>query len=259
MFYFLVYNDNTHISHLNRLLESVKQFGKIFKILIFNKHEIDSDFVSKYNSILTCERGGGYWLWKPYIINEILKKIHENDVLLYLDSKYYFIESFIPIIDYLKTSDIVLWKNKPNEECYYMKNWCKMDVIHKYLIYEEVINQNALDCWAGAILMKKTDTTVKYMQEWLSMCCHYENITDSPSIMTNEKTFIEHRHDQSLLSIIALKYEIPLYPFEKYLQNVRNPISIETLKSHQARSDAIALKHGIISRLNTNKWSMFSH
>jgi hypothetical protein len=224
MFYFLVYNDNTHRSHLNRLLASVNQFGKEFKILIFNKKNMDADFVSKHKSILTCERGGGYWLWKPYIIHQTLRHLHENDVLFYLDSTYYFTESFTPLVDYLKTSDLVLWKNKPNEECSYMKKGCKMDVIHRYLIYEEVINQNALDCWAGAILMKKTDTTMKYMQEWLSMCCHYENITDSPSIMRNDKSFVEHKHDQCMLSILALKYEIPLYPFEKkYLQNVRNP------------------------------------
>jgi hypothetical protein len=39
-----------------------------------NKEEIDNDFKTKYNNILSLNRGGGYWLWKPYIINETLKK-----------------------------------------------------------------------------------------------------------------------------------------------------------------------------------------
>lgn len=224
MFYFLVYNDNTHIPELKKLLASVQQYGKEFKIIMFNKKDMDPEFVSKHKSILTCKRGGGYWLWKPYIIHKTLQHLHENDVVFYLDAKYYFTEPFAPLIDHLKTSDIVLWKNKPNEECYFMKHWCKMDVIHRYLIYEEVMNQNALDCWAGAILVKKTNTTVNYIQEWLSMCCHYENISDSPSFMRNEDDFNGHRHDQTMLSIIVLKYEIPLHTFEKkYLQNVRNP------------------------------------
>lgn len=37
MLYFLVYNDNTHTIHLNKLLSSVIKYGKAFKILMFNK------------------------------------------------------------------------------------------------------------------------------------------------------------------------------------------------------------------------------
>ena len=54
--------------------------------------------------------------------------------------------------------------------------------------------------------------------------CTYENITDVPSVSINSNEFREHRHDQSLLSIIIHKYNIPLHYFEKkYLQNIRSP------------------------------------
>ena len=73
--YFLVYYDGTHTEYLNCLINSVKEFGKEFEIIIFNKNEIDADFQQNNENILSCSRGGGYWLWKPYIINETLKKI----------------------------------------------------------------------------------------------------------------------------------------------------------------------------------------
>ena len=105
-----------------------------------------------------------------------------------------------------------------------MKNWCKMHVIDKYNMFDKVFNENAEDCWAGALILKKTENTMKYIQEWLDMCCIYEDITDVKSIIKNDKLFIEHRHDQSLLSIILHKYNIQLHFFEKkYLQNVRDP------------------------------------
>jgi hypothetical protein len=99
-----------------------------------------------------------------------------------------------------------------------------MDVILKYNMYDKIFNENAEDCWAGALILKKTKNTVAYMQEWLYMCCIYEDITDTPSKVENSISFREHRHDQSLLSIILHKYNIETQYFEtKYLQNVRVP------------------------------------
>jgi hypothetical protein len=94
MFYFLVYDDNTHTDHLRILLESVKKYGKEFEIVVYKKTEMDKDFVLKHESILSLKRGGGYWLWKPYIIHKMLQKINDEDVVFYLDSKYYFTEIF---------------------------------------------------------------------------------------------------------------------------------------------------------------------
>jgi hypothetical protein len=225
MLYFLVYNDNTHIHYLTPLLQSVKEYGKEFEIIVFNKTDIDPDFVEKYKSILSNQRGGGYWLWKPYIINETLKKMNEEDIVFYLDLKYYFIEDFTDLYsNYMKNHDILAWKNKPNEPVWYMKNWCKMHVIYKYNMMDKVFNENAEDAWGGALIVKKTVNTVKYMKEWLDMCCIYEDITDTPSKIENSSMFSDHRHDQSLLSIVLHKYNIQMQVFEKkYLQNVRVP------------------------------------
>jgi hypothetical protein len=229
MLYFLVYNDYQHNDYLDKLLESVKTYGKEFNIIVFDKNNIDSEFLEKNKSILNCSRGGGYWLWKPYIINETLKKINDDDIIFYIDSKYYFIQDFTDLYsEYMKNNDLLVWKNKPNEQVWYMKNWCKMDVINKYNIFDKVFNKNAEDCWAGALIVKKNNNTIKYVQEWLDMCCIYEDITDSPSKIINISLFNEHRHDQSLLSIILHKYNIEMQFFEKkYLQNVRVPFNSE--------------------------------
>ena len=91
-------------------------------------------------------------------------------------------------------------------------------------MFYKVFNENAEDCWGGALILKKTENTIRYIQEWLDMCCIYEDITDSESKIENNNLFREHRHDQSLLSIILHKYNIQMKFFEKkYLQNVRVP------------------------------------
>lgn len=225
MKYFLVYNDNTHNHFLSDLLESVKKYGKDFEIIVFNKNDMDNEFVLNNKNILELDRGGGYWLWKPYIINETLKKINENDIVFYLDSKYYFMEDFTELyLNYMENNDLLVWKNKPNNPIWHMKNWCKIDVILKYDMSKKIFDENAEECWGGALVIKKNENTIKYMKEWLDMCCIYEDITDAPSKVENSGLFCEHRHDQTLLSIILYKYNIPMQFFEKkYLQNVRTP------------------------------------
>ena len=151
--------------------------------------------------------------------------MNDNDIVFYIDSKYYFIKEFTNIIlDYMKNNDLIVWKNKPNEPIYPMNILCKMDVIQKYNMYDTIINKNAIDCWGGALVVKKTENSMKYIKEWLDMCCIYEDITDTPSKLQNYSGFYEHRHDQTLLSIILYKYNIDMLFFDKsFLQNARSP------------------------------------
>jgi hypothetical protein len=229
MLFFLHYDDNTHTHYIHNLLSSLEQHGPEFKIITFHKSKIGDSFLDKYHDIFQHKRLGGYALWKPYIINETLKKINYGDCIFYLDSKYYFTEPFqelySDVLGFEETNtDILVWKNKPNESNNYMKNYCKMDVIKKYDMEEKVFVENAEDCWSGAIMIRKTPNTESIMKEWLHMCCNYHDITDEPSIIPNQSEYDEHRHDQALLSIVLHKHNIPLRFFEnKYLQNIRYP------------------------------------
>jgi hypothetical protein len=223
---FLTYNDNSKIySEYNNYLKfSVKKYSD-FTPLVFNKNDIDEYFKNGNADILNENIGGGYWLWKPYIILTTLNLLKENDILFYLDSKYFFVENFEGLYEeHLKENDIVVWKNKPNEEATCLKNYCKMDVIQKYDMKYSVFDKNAECCWAGAIMIKKTDFTLKIISEWLEMCSDYHNISNIPSSIPNSCEFIEHRHDQSLLSIVLYKNNIKFHYFpKKYLQNIRYP------------------------------------
>ena len=98
-----------------------------------------------------------------------------------------------------------------------------MDIIRKYNIYEETFFHNILTCWAGALVIRKTPKSLSIINEWLIMCCS-DDITDRKSLIENSPCFIDHRHDQSLLSIVLYKNNINLHYFEKkYMQNVRIP------------------------------------
>jgi hypothetical protein len=223
--YFLVYNDSTHQSYLDDLINSVKETGH-FDIIEFKKEEITAEFMEQHSSILSCSRGGGYWLWKPYCIRETLKKLSDGDYLFYMDSKYKMKKPFVSLYSSVTENkkDFLVWSNKPNESINLLRAWCKMDVIQKYNMTEPIFERNAMDCWAGAIFLKKTEASIKLIEDWFQMCCCYENITDSPSISENHIDFQEHRHDQCLLSIALIQRNYnPVYLNLEHILNVRYP------------------------------------
>jgi hypothetical protein len=218
MMYFLVYDDETHSDYLICLLDSVQQYGPQFQTRVFSKSSIDPEFYSRNRAILDLPRGGGYWLWKPYIINTVLQEMEEGDILFYMDSSYYFMEEFSELYNaHMSSNDILVWANKPGEGTYDLESWCKMDVMLKY-----GVGSGVKKCWAGAIMLRNTSYTQLCMMEWLDMCCCYEDITDSPSHAPNLGSFCEHRHDQALLSIVLSNYGVDLpYLESRYLLNVR--------------------------------------
>jgi hypothetical protein len=204
--YFLVYDDSTHTEFLTPLCESVKKHST-FDVIVFDKKEIDAEFCDANQDILSCNRGGGYWLWKPYIIQKVLGRLREGDYLFYMDSKYLVKRPFTELYSNITQNkmDFIVWKNKPRDREYLMRSFCKMDVIKKYDIYDAVFNRNKPDCWAGALFFKNTAGSRATIDEWLKLCCCYEDITDSPSVSTNCSVFDDHRHDQSLLSVVLTK------------------------------------------------------
>ena len=92
MKYILLYDDTNYTIFLQNLISSICKYSD-FKIVVFNKRDIEPEFIINNQKCLNKTRGGGYWLWKPYIINETLNKIKDGDLLFYLDAKYYFIEN----------------------------------------------------------------------------------------------------------------------------------------------------------------------
>jgi len=167
-----------------------------------------SVFWIENNLILNQKKGCGYWIWKPFIILDALNKMRENDKLIYLDSGTLIIKSILPLINELSDNNVVLFRNGSHinsswtkRDCFVLMN-CDSDRYY-----------NASQVLAGYILCKKNETTIKFIQEWLNYCLNYNIVSDSENITAHENNegFKAHRHDQSILSILAEKHSIKLY------------------------------------------------
>ena len=175
----------------------------------FDKDVKGTPFYEKNRAIFDVPRGLGYWLWKPYLILESLKKMSDNDILVYADSGLEIIKPLKSVVEICeKQPDIVFfqahgYKNSSatRRDAFVLMN-CDTPQYH-----------NAEMIQASFILFKKTKKTLQFVEEWLAFCQNGQIIGESENVMGKENLpdFFAHRHDQSILSILRVKYGMPIF------------------------------------------------
>ena len=178
-----------------------KWFGGFDKVLAFSPADIDEEFRKKNSVIFEQQRGGGYWIWKPHIIYQTLQKINDGDYLFYCDAGSVLLKNVNLFIKILKRDkqDIMAFEIYGHEE----QAWTKRDIFEYY-------GNNSEECRVSNqimgtfIFMRKTEEVVSLIKEWLDAACTDSLITDAEneSGLPNYDSFVENRHDQSLLSVL---------------------------------------------------------
>jgi len=159
-------------------------------------------------------RGYGYWIWKSFLTWKTLREMNEGDVLIYADAGctlHHDPEAFQRIIDDVRNSNGV-------SACtleYVEHSYCKMDLAFSLNALDH-LSTNQLH--ATFFALKCTPENILLTKKWYDTMCDYHLIDDSPSYQPNTEQFIEHRHDQSVFSLLRKMkgVDVPLlnYPIE---------------------------------------------
>lgn len=206
--YLISYANKQFIKNQNRLNKSAMKYG-IKRIISYREEHLKkTKFYNIYKYILDKPRGVGYWLWKPFFIYKTMKQLDEGDILIYSDSGAIFIDNPLPLLKIAKKENILLFtNNEPNIK--WNKNRCLVKMgcnSEKYF--------NAPQVSAGFQIYVNNESTRKFVKEWLYYCCMPGLIDDTLSKPREYEEYMEykeHRHDQSILTNLAIKYNIPLY------------------------------------------------
>jgi hypothetical protein len=162
---------------------------------------LDRDFWNQHSEFIkTNPRLFGYAIWKPQIILQHLNQLEEGEILVYLDAgctlNPYGQTRFLEYLEMFDEPIDMLVQELEHQEVKYTKQ----DLIN-YVGYKE--GKQRL---SGIIFMRNTPSVRTFMKEWLEISCNYNMIDDSPSLSQNHETFVEHRHDQSVFSLLTKKY-----------------------------------------------------
>ena len=178
----------------------------------FSTKDIDSDFYKENIEILEQGRGAGYWLWKPYFIKKMLMEVDENDVIFYVDSGNVFLNDPSFIYSNLdKNNGMVLFDNRDGvQNGDVTRNYvsCKKDsFVLMDCDSDEYINGLHLN--ASYQIYSKNTFTIEFVDQYLNLCKNKQILTDTPNQHGNNYDgYHEHRHDQSVLSLLAIKHKI---------------------------------------------------
>lgn len=198
------YANRGYVQSRREQKESALTIAGIHKVIEYNYNDIDDDFKQSHVKHFNNLRGGGYWLWKPYIILKTLDTLQDGDVLVYCDSGAYFRSSIVPYIEKMSGS-IMLFE--PECKTFIEEVWTKMDILEHLQVQDDTSIVTSIQLEAGFILLKKSDISYRFIKEWLELCKDYHLISDEPSLKPNSFLFSENRHDQSLLSVLGKKYK----------------------------------------------------
>lgn len=184
----------------------------------YHPEMLDKAFAEKNKHILNQPRGGGYWLWKPYIILNTLKLVKDGDYVFYVDSGNLLVNDPEPLFKIVDTTSkgILLFENRDGTATdkevkggiwqNYM--FTKFDCFAKMRCNEKkYIYGNQID--GSYALIKKCDYAIKFFEEYLAWAEDEDILTDKPNQLgSNYPGFRDHRHDQSVCSLLAIRENI---------------------------------------------------
>lgn len=224
--HFCSFGDSRYKISRERLQEQAEDFDLFETIHLYNEYDLSESFRQDFLEQLRAEvRGFGYWVWKPRIILDTLDKIDNGDILLYLDMGCHLNsrgkEKLLAYCEEVKQNEsgfLVSQLELIRKECF----WTKGDLLD----YFRMRGEKGIyfpQYQAGILFIRKEPKTVSLIHSWLDV--YYEDFhlaDDTPSRSPNEPGFVEHRHDQSILSLLLKRYGTSVIPLQEVYRPVWN-------------------------------------
>ena len=211
---FLTYGDKNFKKSRERIIDEAKQLNLFTDCImetddVFNDREFKEQLTNeRFKQVATSNKGGGYWIWKPYILYKHLSNLNEGDILVYADAGCKInndtttLDSFNNVFNKIQNTNTNMVVNKlPNQ--YVEKNWTKGDVLKYHNVYDnDIIYESQFE--GGRIILIKNKKTMNIIKQWWDIAKNRpEFFDDSKSKIPNKDGFIDHRHDQSNISILC--------------------------------------------------------
>lgn len=183
---------------------TAKQWGAD-KVTEYGPEDIDEAFRKRNKKILDTPRGGGYYLWKPYIYRKAYNQLGDNDYLVYTDSGAIYVNSIQYLIDCMEHESVPMMIFSLEQERLEKCN-TKRDAF-VLTGCDEPKYANTPQSIGGYFVCRKNPSVEAYLDEVLYYAQDMRIISDQPNVMglPNYAEFTDHRHDQSVISLISKK------------------------------------------------------
>ena len=149
----------------------------------------------------------GWCCWKAFILLQEFKRLNCGDIVLYVDGDTYPIASMQPLFDIAERDKIVLFEAQGCSNSRFTKEECFLAMGCGHIPRE-----SPHACGRFQLFTVGDYRSEQFLYEWLTymlnpMCQFNAKSTEVPE----RPEMYRHSSDQSILSLLALKYGIPLH------------------------------------------------
>jgi hypothetical protein len=215
-------------------IEKTSNDSKYFNLFrCYTENDISDDFKSKYKMLWNNNRGGGFWIWKPYIVYKHLQQMKENDILVYFDSGCELsttksarnrFRKYVQMINDHWTGFLRFSLGHPEKN---YTNTKTKKYFQKYFNDYDTNIENENQLVGGILFIRKNRFAMDFFKGVLDI------LDDDPLLFSDKYTTKDenHRHDQSISSMLYKSMGGSLIiPDETYPVNKEYPINASRLK-----------------------------
>ena len=190
-----------------RALKSALDPGGFDFATAHDMNYLSEKFRHTHSAILTQSTGGGFWLWKPYIIlKTLIERMSDNDLLMYQDADSYLVDDAGPLLKLCQDLEagVLVFHSR-----YLEKKYSKRDAF----ILMDMDDERVYDSYqrmGGFVVLRKNCQSLQFIMEWLAYAMDPRILTDIPNQMgkPNHSVFFENRHDQTVISLLSKKWQL---------------------------------------------------
>jgi len=190
-------------------VQSARKYCRFDQIHAYGPQDIDADFRARHHAVLKQRRGGGYWLWKSHLIDRTLRQLPTNSVLMYSDAGAVFVADCEPLLSLCASSncDVVCFELMQLERMYTKRD---AFVLLNCDAPEFTHTRQRLGSF---MIIRKSDNSTRFVSEWLRWSEDPRLLTDAQNTqgLPDYADFIDHRHDQSIFSLLTKKHGLPAF------------------------------------------------
>lgn len=205
--HFVTFGSQKFKNSLERIRVEATESNFFTHFHIFEPSNLPFFYKLKYRNLLKGSvKGFGYWIWKSHITKKVYSKLYEGDILVYVDAGcvinkngYKLFKEYIRLLGEENISNLSF--ELEHIELQYTK---KALINYLNLDYDDRIIQSPM-LMAGVFMIKKCKESDSIVNLWHKLSHKLDLISDKISD-DEHSSFIAHRHDQSILSLVRKIY-----------------------------------------------------
>jgi hypothetical protein len=202
---------------LSRIRREAKVMNRFASIHTVDERWLGTDYWQQHaDTVRRHRRGYGLWTWKPHAIRRHLEQLPAGDMLVYCDAGCSLnaegrsrLEEYVALAAGHPTGVLAFKLDG------LVGQWTKRATLAAFHADDPAMREREMVA-ATALVLRAGSETLDLVREWEARMRDVAVVDDSPSPQGEHPEFRNHRHDQSLFTLLAHERALQRIPDETW-------------------------------------------